>query len=52
MVVAESERPSLDGIVDLLNRLQGILWKKFDLQHQELRILFSMYRLSTNLLQW
>jgi cellulose biosynthesis protein BcsQ len=48
MVVPASERPSLDGIADLLSRLQGILWKKFDLQHQELRILFSMYRLSTN----
>jgi chromosome partitioning protein len=27
MVVPASERPSLDGIADLLNRLQGILWK-------------------------
>src|SRR5918992_2455656 len=27
MVVPASERPSLDGVADLLNRLQGILWK-------------------------
>src|SRR5918999_5895742 len=40
--------PAPGGVSGLLNRLQGILWKKFDLQHQELRILFSMYRLSTN----
>jgi chromosome partitioning protein len=48
MVVPASERASLDGVADLLSRLQGILWRKFDLQHQELKILFSMYRLSTN----
>jgi chromosome partitioning protein len=48
MVVAASERPSLDGVADLLRRLQGILWRKYDLEQQELKILFSMYRLSTN----
>jgi cellulose biosynthesis protein BcsQ len=31
MVVPASERASLDGVADLLSRLQGILWRKFDL---------------------
>jgi chromosome partitioning protein len=48
MIVPASERASLDGVADLLERLQGILWRKHNLQHQELKLLFSMYRASTN----
>src|SRR5918995_705187 len=41
-------RKTVDGVADLINHVQRIMWNKFNLTHQELRILFTMYRASTN----
>ena len=38
----------VDGVADLINHVQRIMWNKFNLNHQELRILFTMYRSTTN----
>ncbi len=43
-----TQRMSVDGIGDTISYLQTTMWKKFDLPHQELRILFTMYRATTN----
>jgi chromosome partitioning protein len=48
LIVASSERAAVDGVADLINHVQRIMWNKFNLHHQELRILFTMYRSSTN----
>jgi cellulose biosynthesis protein BcsQ len=39
---------AVDGVADLINHVQRIMWNKFNLNHQELRILFTMYRSTTN----
>src|SRR5512132_2526791 len=39
---------AVDRVADLLNHVQRIMWNKFNLNHQELRILFTMYRSTTN----
>ncbi len=38
---------SVDGVADLITHVQKIMWSKFALTHQELRILFTMYRATT-----
>ena len=38
---------AVDGVADLINHVQRIMWNKFNLTHQELRILFTMYRSTT-----
>jgi len=38
---------AVDGVADLINHVQRIMWNKFNLNHQELRILFTMYRSTT-----
>lgn len=43
-----TQRMAVDGIGDTISYLQTTMWKKFDLPHQELRILFTMYRATTN----
>ena len=44
---ASADRMAVDGVADLINHLQRVMWTKFDLSHQELRILFTMYRATT-----
>ena len=48
VIPASAERMAVDGVADLINHVQKIMWGKFALTHQELRILFTMYRASTN----
>src|ERR671933_343301 len=47
VIPASSERMAVDGVADLINHVQRIMWSKFALSHQELRILFTMYRSTT-----
>jgi chromosome partitioning protein len=48
LIPASAERMAVDGVADLINHVQRIMWNKFTLNHQELRILFTMYRSTTN----
>lgn len=50
LVPASAERMSIDGVSDLINHVQEIFWHKFrqELQHQQIRILFTMYKANTN----
>jgi chromosome partitioning protein len=48
VIPASAERMSVDGVADLITHVQKIMWSKFSLTHQELRILFTMYRSTTN----
>src|ERR671938_674541 len=48
VIPASAERMAVDGVADLINHVQRIMWNKFNLTHQELRILFTMYRATTN----
>src|SRR5579859_417386 len=47
IIPASAERMAVDGVADLINHVQRIMWNKFALNHQELRILFTMYRSTT-----
>lgn len=47
VIAASAERMAVDGVADLINHVQRIMWNKFSLNHQELRILFTMYRSTT-----
>ena len=47
VIPASAERMAVDGVADLINHVQNIMWNKFALHHQELRILFTMYRSTT-----
>src|SRR5215211_128048 len=47
LIPASAERMAVDGVADLINHVQRIMWNKFNLSHQELRILFTMYRSTT-----
>lgn len=47
IIPASAERMAVDGVADLINHVQKIMWNKFALTHQELRILFTMYRSTT-----
>src|SRR5512142_631094 len=47
IIPASAERMAVDGVADLINHVQRIMWNKFSLNHQELRILFTMYRSTT-----
>lgn len=47
LIPASSERMAVDGVADLITHVQRIMWNKFSLTHQELRILFTMYRATT-----
>src|SRR4051795_12344669 len=47
IITASAERMAVDGVADLINHVQRIMWNKFSLNHQELRILFTMYRSTT-----
>src|SRR5881275_526218 len=48
VIPASAERMAVDGVADLINHVQRIMWNKFALTHQELRIHFTMYRSTTN----
>lgn len=48
VIPASAERMAVDGVADLINHVQKIMWNKFALNHQELRILFTMYRATTS----
>src|SRR5882757_2354741 len=48
IVPASAERMAVDGVADLITHVQKIMWNKFALNHQELRILFTMYRSTTS----
>jgi chromosome partitioning protein len=39
LIPASAERMAVDGVADLINHVQRIMWNKFNLTHQELRIL-------------
>src|SRR6266852_932892 len=47
VIPASAERMSVDGVADLITHVQKIMWSQFALTHQELRILFTMYRSTT-----
>ena len=47
IIPASAERMAVDGVADLITHVQRIMWNKFSLTHQELRILFTMYRSTT-----
>jgi chromosome partitioning protein len=47
IIPASAERMAVDGVADLITHVQKIMWSKFALTHQELRILFTMYRATT-----
>ncbi len=47
IIPASAERMAVDGVADLITHVQKIMWAKFSLNHQELRILFTMYRATT-----
>src|SRR5215204_1552399 len=47
IIPASAERMAVDGVADLITHVQKIMWSKFSLSHQELRILFTMYRATT-----
>src|SRR6266702_4063773 len=47
IIPASAERMAVDGVADLINHVQRIMWTKYALSHQELRILFTMYRSTT-----
>ncbi len=48
IIPASAERMAVDGVADLINHVQRIMWNKYALSHQELRILFTMYRSTTS----
>jgi len=47
IIPSSAERMAVDGVGDLITYVQQIMWNKFNLHHQELRILFTMYRPTT-----
>src|SRR6266852_5598562 len=47
VIPASAERMAVDGVADLISHVQRIMWTKYALNHQELRILFTMYRSTT-----
>jgi chromosome partitioning protein len=49
IITSAAERMALDGVADTIGHIQRHLWGKYpELEHQELRILFTMYRATTN----
>src|SRR5215471_15721564 len=48
VIPASAERMAVDGVADLITHVQKIMWSKLALTHQELRILFTMYRSTTS----
>jgi chromosome partitioning protein len=46
IIPASAERMAIDGVSDLMNHLQAIIWHKYrdELNNQDIRILFTMFR--------
>lgn len=47
VIPASAERMAVDGVGDLINHVQKVIWGKHGLTNQELKILFTMYRSTT-----
>jgi chromosome partitioning protein len=47
VIPASAQRAAVEGVADLITHVQKIMWSKFSLSHQELRILFTMYQATT-----
>src|SRR5512135_3543449 len=48
VITCAAERMALDGVADMIGHIQRHMWGKYpELEHQELRILFTMYRNTT-----
>jgi chromosome partitioning protein len=49
LITASAERMAMDGVSELINFVQEIIWHRFreELQDQEIRILFTMYKSNT-----
>jgi len=48
LITCSAERMAVDGVGELVDYVQRIMWEKFTLDHQELRILFTLYRSTTS----
>lgn len=48
LVPASAERMAIDGVADLISHVQNIMWDRYRLEHQEIRILFTMYKATTS----
>ncbi len=48
VIPASAERMAVDGVADLITHVQRIMWNRYALTHQELRILFTRYRATTS----
>ena len=48
LIPAAAERMAVDGVFDLINHVQNIMWDKYKLDRQEVRILFTMYKATTS----
>ena len=49
VITCAAERMALDGVADTIGYIQRHMWGKYpELEHQELRILFTMYRNTTS----
>jgi chromosome partitioning protein len=48
IIPASAERMAVDGVGDLINHVQKVVWGKHGLTNQELKILFTMYRATTS----
>lgn len=48
LVPAAAERMAIDGVFDLINHVQNIMWDRYKLDRQEIRILFTMYKATTS----
>src|SRR5947207_8993890 len=48
IIPASAGRMAVDAVADLIAHVQRIMWDKYALSHQELRILFTMYRSTTS----
>lgn len=48
IVPASAERMAIDGVADLIEHVQNVMWNKFNLDEQDIKILFTMYK-SANL---
>jgi len=47
VIPASAERMAVDGVGDLINHVQKVIWGRHGLTNQELKILFTMYRSTT-----
>jgi chromosome partitioning protein len=48
VIPSSAERMAVDGVGDLINHVQNVVWGKHGLTNQDLKILFTMYRSTTS----